>query len=64
MQYLGGMKRLQKDFPTKQISPKTRTVDIDKGLDRFYSCASTISPLQIDLDEFEDITTITPRYCF
>ncbi|CAG9539227.1 unnamed protein product [Cercopithifilaria johnstoni] len=65
LQYLDGVKRLQKDFPTKQISPKIRTVDIGKGLDHFYSCASIISSRskisQIDLNEFEDIITTTPR---
>lgn len=41
-------------------------MDISKGLDHFYSGASVISQqsekLQIDLNEFEDIVTITPRY--
>ncbi|VDK62998.1 unnamed protein product [Onchocerca ochengi] len=65
LQYLSGVRRLQKDFPAKQILPKTRTVDISKGLDRFYSCTTFISPpskvLQIDLNDFEDIITTTPR---
>ncbi|KAL3997961.1 Villin headpiece domain family protein [Acanthocheilonema viteae] len=65
LQYLDGVRRLQKDFPTKQISPKIRTVDISKGLDHFYSCTSIVSSpskmLPIDLNEFEDIIITTPR---
>uniref|UniRef100_A0A0R3RS89 HP domain-containing protein n=1 Tax=Elaeophora elaphi TaxID=1147741 RepID=A0A0R3RS89_9BILA len=65
LQYLDGVRRLQKDFPAKQISAKPRTVDIGKGLDHFYSYASVTSPQskvsQIDLNEFEHITTTTPR---
>uniref|UniRef100_A0A1I7VVA6 HP domain-containing protein n=1 Tax=Loa loa TaxID=7209 RepID=A0A1I7VVA6_LOALO len=65
LQCLDGMRCLQKDFPTKQILPKTRTVDIGKGLDHFYSRSPIVSApsklLQIDLNEFEDITTTTPR---
>ncbi|EFO17110.1 hypothetical protein LOAG_11392 [Loa loa] len=64
LQCLDGMRCLQKDFPTKQILPKTRTVDIGKGLDHFYSRSPIVSApsklLQIDLNEFEDITTTTP----
>ncbi|VDO64138.1 unnamed protein product [Onchocerca flexuosa] len=66
LQCLSGIRRLQKDFPAKQILPKTRTVDISKGLDRFYSFTPIISPpskvLQIDLNDFEDIIATTPSY--
>uniref|UniRef100_A0A915Q252 HP domain-containing protein n=1 Tax=Setaria digitata TaxID=48799 RepID=A0A915Q252_9BILA len=63
LQYLDGVKRLQKDFPAKRVSPKVEEVDICKGLDRFYS--SVMSPpskvLQIDLNEFQGVVTTTPR---
>ncbi|VDN82760.1 unnamed protein product [Brugia pahangi] len=57
LRQLNEVRRLQKDFPTKQVLPKTEALDIDKGLDQFYSCLSIISPpsrmLQINLNEFE-----------
>ncbi|VDK71381.1 unnamed protein product [Litomosoides sigmodontis] len=65
LQSIDGVRGSKNGFSPNQILPKTGTVDISKGLDHFYSSASVISKqsekLQIDLNEFEDIVTITPR---
>ncbi|VDM98642.1 unnamed protein product [Thelazia callipaeda] len=66
LQNLSGKKRLQKDFPTKEIrKEQPNTLDIGKGLDRFYSNLSCISSLgktfEINCSEFEDAISSYPK---